>query len=259
MEKLLTGKSIVIVGGTTGIGYRAARDFSEWGARLVVMGHDPETSARAAAHLPPEVHILTADAREEGACEEAVRICQEQFGGFDGLLHVAGGSGRRFGDGPLHEMTREAWEKTLELNLGTVMWSNRAAIRQFLADGGGGAIVNLSSALAYAPAPQHFRTHAYAAAKAAVIGLSTALAAAYAADNIRVNTLAPGLVDTPMARRALSDEDIMAYVRRRQPLDGGRAVLPQDLSGIAGLLLSDAGAFLTGQTIGVDGGWGVGG
>jgi NAD(P)-dependent dehydrogenase (short-subunit alcohol dehydrogenase family) len=259
MEKMLAGKKLVIIGGTTGIGLRAALDFCAWGAQLVIIGHDPETSGHAAGDLPAEVLVLTADARETAAAEHAIQACQTRFGGFDGLLHVAGGSGRRFGDGPLHQMTQDAWEQTLTLNLTTFMWSNRAAIRQFLSDGGGGAIVNISSALAYAPAPQHFQTHAYAAAKAAIIGLSTSLAAAYASGNIRVNTVAPGLVDTPMARRALSDEHIMAYVRQRQPLDRGRAVLPQDISGIAGLLLSDAGAFITGQTIGVDGGWGVAG
>src|SRR4029450_2182549 len=120
---------------------------------------------------------------------------------------------RRFGDGPLHELTDEGWMRTLELNLSSVAYSNRAAIRQFLAQGSGGAILNLASALAFSPSPAHFATHAYAAAKAGIIGLSKSAAAHYAPNDIRVNVLAPGLVDTPMARRAAGDQAIQKFIR----------------------------------------------
>lgn len=256
---MLFHKKIVIIGGTTGIGLSAAQAFLRQGAQVVVLGKDDETSIRALEVLGKNAHVLTADATQDGTAEQAIAKCLERFGGFDGLYHVAGGSGRRFGDGPLHELTLEGWEKTLQINLTSVMLSNRAAVQQFLALGKGGAIVNLSSALAYAPAPQYFATHAYAAAKAAIIGFTKSIAAYYAGENIRVNVIAPGLVESPMSQRAVQDEDIMAYVRHRQRLDGGRAAHPADLDGMASLLLSDAGAFITGQVVAVDGGWSVGG
>jgi len=149
----------------------------------------------------------------------------------------------------------EGWNKTLELNLTSVMLSNRAAIRIFLKQGSGGAVLNLSSVLAFSPSPEHFTTHAYAASKAAVIGFSKSLAATYAKHRIRVNVLAPGLIDTPMANRAKSDQQVMDYIAHKQPLDGGRIGRPGDLDGMVCQLLSDQSAFITGQTIAVDGGW----
>ncbi len=255
---MLFQKKIVVIGGTSGIGLSAAQAFVRQGAMVTALGKDGPVSMRALEVLGKNAHVLTADATEEGSAEAAIAKCLERFDGFDGLYHVAGGSGRRQGDGPLDMLTLEAWEYTLQLNLTSVMLSNRAAVRTFLQLGKGGAILNLGSALAYAPAPQHFATHAYAAAKAAIIGFTQSIAAYYAGENIRANVLAPGLVDTPMSQRAVQDEKIMQYVRQRQRLDGGRAALPQDLDGAASLLLSDAGVFITGQVVAVDGGWGLG-
>jgi NAD(P)-dependent dehydrogenase (short-subunit alcohol dehydrogenase family) len=79
----------------------------------------------------------------------------------------------------------------------------------------------------------------------------------YAVNDIRINVISPGLTDTPMAKRALSDEKIMTAVKHKQQLDGGRAVLPTDIVPMAALLLSDAGRFITGQNIRIDGGWSV--
>ena len=255
---MLFQKKIVVIGGTTGIGLSAAHAFVRQGAKVVAIGKDEETSLRALEILGKNAHVLTADATLEGTAEQAIAKCFERFDGFDGLYHVAGGSGRRFGDGPLHEITLEGWERTLNLNLTSVMLSNRAAVRMFQQLGNGGAIVNLSSALAYAPAPQHFATHAYAAAKSAIIGFTKSIAAFYASENIRANVIAPGLVESPMSQRAVENEEIMQYVRNRQRLGGGRAAQPKDLDGMASLLLSEAGAFITGQVVAVDGGWGVG-
>ena len=137
------------------------------------------------------------------------------------------------------------------------MLSNKAFIRNCLEHKQRGAIVNLSSALTNRPYPEFFGTHAYTAAKAAVEGLSLAAAAMYAPNNISINVISPGLTDTPMAKRALSDENIMNRVRGKQRLDGGRAVLPADIVPMAALLLSDAGSFITGQNIRIDGGWSV--
>ncbi len=255
---MLTGKKIVIIGGTTGIGLSAAQAFQRQGAWVVALGLDKVTSIRAMEVLGRNAHVLTGDATEEGQAEAAIAKSIERFGGFDGLYHVAGGSGRRFGDGPLHDLTLEGWERTLQLNLTSVMLSNRAAVRQFLAQNSGGALLNMGSVLAFSPAPQFFSTHAYAAAKAAIEGFTKSIAAYYAPQNIRANVIAPGLTETPMAQRAVQNDDIMQYVRHRQPLDGGRAGQPHDLDGLASLLLSDAAGFITGQVIAVDGGWKLG-
>lgn len=255
---MLSDKKIIIIGGTTGIGLSAALAFQRQGARVVVLGLDKVTSIRAMEVLGRNAYVLTGDATEEGQAEAAIAKCIERTGGFDGLYHVAGGSGRRFGDGPLHELTLEGWERTFQLNLTSVMLSNRAAVRQFLEQKTGGALLNMGSALAFSPAPHFFSTHAYAAAKAAIEGFTKSIAAFYAPQNIRANVIAPGLTETPMAQRAVQNEDIMHYVRQRQPLDGGRAGQPHDLNGLASLLLSDAAGFITGQVISVDGGWKLG-
>ncbi|MCF8245200.1 MAG: SDR family oxidoreductase [Saprospiraceae bacterium] len=254
---MLSTKKIVIIGGTSGIGLSAAQAFQRQGAAVVALGLDKVTSIRAIEILGRNAHVLTGDATEEGQAEAAIAKCIERFGGFDGLYHVAGGSGRRFGDGPLHEMTLDAWGKTFQLNLTAVMLSNRASVRHFLGQNTGGAILNMGSALAFSPAPQFFATHAYAAAKAAIEGFTKSIAAFYAPQNIRANVIAPGLTETPMAQRAVQNEEIMQYVRQRQPLDGGRAGQPHDLDGLASLLLSDAAGFITGQVVAVDGGWKV--
>lgn len=252
----LDGRAIVIVGGTSGIGRSAAHAIRANGARVVVLG-TPETVDEARDLLPADVVVLAGDARTRSAAEEAIEVAVRTFGRLDGLYHVAGGSGRRFGDGPLHTITDEGWRDTLDLNLTSVFLSNRAATQRFLAQGSGGAIVNVTSVLAFAPSARHFATHAYAAAKAGIIGLTKASAARYAADRIRFNAIAPGLIDTPMSARAVSDPDIRAAVAARQPIDGGRLGQPGDLDGAAVFLLSDASRFVTGQVLAVDGGWSV--
>ena len=161
------------------------------------------------------------------------------------------------GDGPLHEITLEGWNKTLELNLTSLMLSNQAAIREFISMKKAGTILNMSSVLGYSPSPRHFATHAYAAAKSAIIGFSKSIAAYYAKDDIRVNVIAPSLVETPMAQRAAHDETILSFIKTKQPLAGGRIGHPADLDGLAIYFMSDQSRFTTGQIISVDGGWSI--
>lgn len=253
----LAEKSLVIIGGTSGLGLAAARACVRAGAKVVAVGRDPDKAAAAATELGDPVRVLAADATDPTTAEKAIALTVSEFGGFHGLYHVAGGSGRRRGDGPLHEITDEGWDFTLQLNLTSLFNSNRAALRQLLKQGTGGSIVNCGSVLGFAPSPKFFSTHAYAAAKAAIIGLTKSAASHYAPQNIRLNVLAPALVATPMSQRAQGDEAILSFIKTKQPLDGGRIGQPEDLDAAVVWLLSDESRFVTGQVIAVDGGWSV--
>ncbi len=249
--------SIVVVGGTTGMGLSAAEAMVREGAQVVVVGRNPESGAKALEQLGSASRLCTGDASDPATAEAAVALAVQEFGKLDGLYHVAGGSGRKWGDGPLHELTDEGWQKTIDLNLTSLMNSNRAAVRQLLAQGNGGSILNMGSVLGYSPSPQFFSTHAYAATKAAAIGFTKSCAAYYAKDNIRFNLLAPALVETPMAQRAANDDVILGFIKHKQPLDGGRIGRSSDLDAAAVYFLSPGSAFVTGQVLAIDGGWTV--
>ncbi|NQX02512.1 SDR family oxidoreductase [bacterium] len=254
----LTGQVLVIVGGTTGLGFSAAQAFLAAGAAgIVITGRNPESSAAALASLGARATAITGDAIEPDHADRAIALAVERFGGFHGLYHVAGGSGRRMGDGPLHEVTDDGIQATLSLNLSSLILSNRAAVRQFLQQGSGGSILNMGSVLGGSPSPEFFATHVYAAAKSAVVGFTKSIAAYYAPRGIRANVLAPALVETPMAKRAAGDERIQSFIKTKQPLDGGRIGHPADLDAAAVYFLSPGSAFTTGQVLAVDGGWSV--
>src|SRR5262245_2621736 len=196
----LAGKRCLIVGGTSGIGLAAARRFHEEGARLVVAGLAPATADR--------LTVRHGDVRDPDQVRRLFAETIRELGGLDVLYHVAGSSGRAHGDGALHECSDTGWQATLTANLTTTFLTNREAVRHFLAQRQAGVILNMASVLALSPAPRYFDTAAYTAAKAAIIALSRQAAARYAADVIRVNVLAPGLIDTPMATRAVQDAAI---------------------------------------------------
>jgi NAD(P)-dependent dehydrogenase (short-subunit alcohol dehydrogenase family) len=241
----LRNKRCLIVGGTGGIGLAAARLFLAEGACLVLAGLD--------AHNPP-APFLAADATQPDQIETLFEQTVSLLGGLDVLYHVAGSSGRHQGDGPLHACTDAGWQATLDANLTSTFLTNRAAVRHFLAQRQAGVILNMASALVLAPAPGHFDTMAYTAAKGGVVALTRLAAARYAADGIRVNALAPGLIDTPMATRATTDPAILHFLRTKQPLVGGLG-RPEDLAEAALFLCGDAARFVTGVVLPLDGGW----
>ena len=249
-EQPLSGKVLVVVGGTTGLGLSAARG-------VVVTGREAGSASAATASLGGSSAAHVGNATDPAHAPGAIALARERFGGFHALYHVAGGSGRRMGDGPLHEITDDGLRGTLQLNLESVILSNRAAVKQFLAQGTGGAVLNMGSVLGWSPSPEFFATHVYAAAKAAIVGFTKSAAGYYAAQNIRLNVLAPALVATPMSRRAAADERILKFITTKQPLDGGRIGRPDDCDGAAVFLLSDAARFVTGQVLAVDGSWTV--
>jgi NAD(P)-dependent dehydrogenase (short-subunit alcohol dehydrogenase family) len=171
--------------------------------------------------------------------------------GLDALVCAHGGSGRAFGDGPVHDCTREGWDATLALNLTSVFLVCRHAI-PLLRAAGGGAIVTVASVLGMVGGDRDFATHAYAASKGGLIALTRSMAVTYAADRIRANVVAPGLIATPMSARAQGNPAIRARLAELQPLTGdfGR---PED---VADAVVYLAGApFVTGTVLTVDGGW----
>ena len=253
----LDGRTILVVGGTSGMGLSGARACTREGANVVVAGSDPDKAAAAASELGAQCRTVIGDAGDPQTAAACTAAALGAFGSLDGLYHVAGGSGRRWGDGLLHEIPDDGWDLTLRMNLSSVFYSNREVLRLWLKRGCGGTILNMASVLGYSPAPRYFPTHAYGAAKAGIIGLTKTTSAAYAPMNIRINAIAPALVETPMAQRAAENEAILNYISTKQPLDGGRVGRPEDLDEAVIYFMSDASRFVTGQVLGVDGGWEV--
>jgi NAD(P)-dependent dehydrogenase (short-subunit alcohol dehydrogenase family) len=142
MNDALKGKRLVIIGGTTGLGLSAARAFIANGARIVVVGRDQANVKGAKKQLGPSAIALAADARDPETAPGAIDALVSKWKRLDGLYHVAGGSGRSMGDGPLHDLADDGWRATLDLNLTALMLSNRAAVRQFLQQGNGGTILH---------------------------------------------------------------------------------------------------------------------
>src|SRR5262249_51286998 len=117
MPGRLANKILVIIGGTTGLGLSAAKTFIREQAKGVIVGRNPDNVAAAQRILAGASQAFTADATSPQTAVKAIHTAIETFGGFHGLYHVAGGSGRKFGDGPLHEITDAGWDQTLTLNL----------------------------------------------------------------------------------------------------------------------------------------------
>lgn len=239
------------------MGLSAAIALKENGANLLVIGRNPDSCAKAKNTLGDNTIAIAGDATDQATIQNAITKAHDTFGSITGLFHVAGGSGRRWGDGPLHQLTLEGWNKTMELNLTSMMLSNQAMVSYFMKHKTTGVILNMGSVLGYSPSPKHFVTHAYAAAKSAIIGFSKSIAAYYAEYNIRVNVVAPSLFITPMAKRAAEDEAILHFLKTKQPLDGGRAGVSEDINPAVLMFLHPDSKFITGQVLSVDGGWSI--
>ena len=245
----------IIMGGTTGMGLASAIALKKNGANLMVVGRNLDNCEKAKEILGKGSISLEGDATDPKTIKTAIKMTHKAFGSITGLFHVAGGSGRKWGDGPLDKISLDGWNKTMELNLTSLMLSNQAIINYFLKHKKSGTILNMGSVLGYSPSPKYFTTHAYAAAKSAVIGFSKSIAAYYAVNNIRINVIAPSLFMTPMAQRAVNDERIMAFLKTKQPLDGGRPGLSEDINNAVLMFLHPDSKFITGQVLAVDGGW----
>ncbi len=254
----------VLVTGSTGLAASAARAIAAEGGSVLVVSRTEEHAAELAAEIERSggrCAAEAADLRDEADVDHAFQAFDRQLGRLDAVYSVAGISGRRFGDGPVHEATLEGWETVLASNATSQFLVARGAIRRMLVqepDAGGerGVILMMSSVLATHPAPAHFATHAYAASKGAIDAFTRAVAAYYAPERIRVNAIAPALVATPMSRRAQEDPAILAYLAGRQPLAGG-PIDPDSVTPVALHLLSADSRMVTGQVVEVGGGWSV--
>ena len=248
---------VVLITGSTGIAAAAAVRARNEGASVFIVSRTAEHARSLAEQV--DGGWAAADLADQAAVDAAVTACLARSGRIDGLFSVAGGSGRRFGDGPIHTVTADAWDATEALNLRTQILVCSRVVRAMRdqepnASGTRGSILLLGSVTTTAPVPELFATHAYAAAKGALTALMTSMAATYIADGIRVNLVAPSLTATPMARRAATDPHILEYARRKQPL-AGAMMDPDEVAHAAIYFLSDESRVVTGQVLAVDGGW----
>ncbi len=245
MRLEVTGKVALITGSSRGIGLAIARAFCEAGGDVMLVSRSAENLAAAAASLEGLPGRVAWTAAHVGRPEEAdatARATVEQLGAIDVLVNNAG-TNPYFG--PLVEIDDTRLQKTYEINQASVVWWTRAAWREWMG-AHGGAVLNVASVGGLRPEPN---LGWYAVTKAAVVHLTRQLALELA-PGVRVNGLAPGLVRTELARGLWEDHE--QRVAARIPLR--RIGEVEDVAAIALVLVSDAGSWLTGETVVVDGG-----
>jgi meso-butanediol dehydrogenase/(S,S)-butanediol dehydrogenase/diacetyl reductase len=235
----LDGKVALVTGAAGGIG------------RAVISAFDAAGAAVFGVDIAGADHDADVSRTDETA--RAVGAAVERFGRLDVVFNGAGISGRRYGDGPAHACTEEAWERVLAANLTGTFLVCKHAIPHLLASGGG-AIVNVASVLGLVGGDEDWDAHAYAASKGGVVALTRAIASYYARQGLRCNVLCPAVIDTPQAQRSVGDPRLRERLRELQPLTGepGR---PEDVAAAALWLSSPGARFVTGVALPVDGGW----
>lgn len=251
MGSALQGRVALVTGGGTGIGEACARLFAADGARVAVMGRRPEPLQAVAGDI--DGLALPGDASQAGDCERTAAETVRAFGRLDVLVCCAGIEA----EGSVTGMDLDEWRRVLDANLEAVMHMARASIPAML-EGGGGSIVNVSS-LAALVAPGEMT--AYTTSKTAVLGLTRSLAVDYGPQGIRVNTLCPGWVWTPMSQhemrkyaeaKGITADEAVAHATRYLPL--GRMAEPVEIARCVRFLASDEASFVTGATLVADGG-----
>jgi gluconate 5-dehydrogenase len=248
----LDGLVAVIPGGAGGIGSALAVAFAEAGAKVVVAGRTKDSldatieRVRAAGG---EGLAVVADATDEDDSERLVREAVQRFGRIDIMVNaVGGGAGKALHDAESYP--RSDWDWIMDLNVRSTVVPTQAAVRQMIAQGGGGRILNISSVRASLGINAGYS--AYVAAKGAVSSLTRQWATEWAKHGIRVNAIMPTFVDTPQVAMLLDDPAFKAGIVSRIPL--GRVGETRDIVGPAIFLCSDAASFVTGQILGIDGG-----
>jgi 2-dehydro-3-deoxy-D-gluconate 5-dehydrogenase len=244
----LRERTVVVTGASSGIGEAIALGCADAGARVLAVGRRADALDALAASAPAgSVVPHVADLLEADACDRVFEAAVAAFGRVHGVAHAAG-TVRRGED--IRETTDEELAEQIDSNLGVTFRLARAALRHMTA-AGGGSVVLLGSQIAQVGVPGY---PSYTAAKGGVTALARSLAVDAGPDGVRVNVLAPGVVHTPMAyvNRPNFDE-MIADIARRLPLR--RIGRPADMAGPAVFLLSDDSAWMTGQTLVVDGGF----
>ena len=250
----LENKVALITGAGQGIGQACAETFAREGAKVVVADRISERGQQVAAAIVEnngDAIFMEVDISQPGQVEAMVSRAVAHYGKLDVLVSNAGVGGRKFGDGPIHECSVEGWDTIMSVNLRGMFLVCKYAIPELLRTRGN--IVTMSSILGLVGSQGLYDTHAYMTAKAGIIGLTRTIAAYYAKDGLRANSLAPGLVDTQMAKRTREDEVLLAQIGFWQPL--GPIGEVHDVANAAVFLASDEAKFITGVVLPVDGGW----
>jgi 2-deoxy-D-gluconate 3-dehydrogenase len=247
----LTGRVVIVTGGNGGIGLGMAKGMAEAGASLVVAARDEAKNAEAVGELErlgAKVIAVRVDVTDESSCRAMAQAALGRFGRLDVLVNNAGTNVRKQPE----EYTLEEWRLIIETNLTSAFMCSQAAYPA-MQQTGGGKIVMIGSMMSIFGASF---TSAYAATKGGIVQLAKALACAWAKDNIQVNAVLPGWIDSALTRRARRDiAGLEERVTARTP--AGRWGTPDDFAGIAVFLASPASDFVTGAAITVDGGYSV--
>jgi len=247
----LTGRVAVVTGGNGGIGLGMARGMAEAGAAIAIAGRNKaksETAAAELAKLGVKTAVLGVDVADEASCRKMIEDAVKQLGRLDILVNNAGINIRK----QPQDYTLAEWRQVIETNLTSAFTCSHAAYPHML-KAGGGKIINIGSMMSifgasFAPA--------YAASKGGIVQMSRALATAWAKDNIQVNAVLPGWIDTDLTKRAREEvSGLNSMVLMRTPCR--RWGTPADMSGVAVFLASKASDFVTGTAIPVDGGYSV--
>jgi 2-dehydro-3-deoxy-D-gluconate 5-dehydrogenase len=247
----LTGRVALVTGGNGGIGLGMAQGLAAAGAAIVVAARNPEKSEAAVEALAASGAtsiFIALDVADPQSCRDAVQQSVDRFGRLDILVNNAGMSIRK----PPQDYAIAEWQAVLDTNL-TGAFACAQAVYPVMQRQGGGKIINIGSMYAIFGAAY---AAAYAASKGGLVQMTKSLANAWARDNIQVNTVLPGWIDTELtqdARRQM--EGLHDRVLRRTP--AGRWGVPEDLAGIAVFLAAPASDFVTGASIPVDGGFSV--
>ena len=247
----LTGRVAIVTGGNGGIGLGMARGMADAGATILIAGRDREKSAGAVREIEEsggKAAAVEVDVLKSESCRAMIDAATDRFGRLDILVNNAGTNIRK----QPQEYSLEEWHTVLQTNLTSAFVCAQAAYPAMLA-AGGGKIINIGSMMSIFGASF---AAPYASSKGGIVQLTKALAAAWAKDNIQVNSVLPGWIDTALTRRAREDVDgLHQRVLDRTP--AGRWGLPEDHAGIAVFLASPASDFVTGTAIPVDGGFSI--